>query len=151
MATSDVLKWALTHPPLMAPKYDETTFEFYYNYLDKEKTRDFLLNHYENIESILLETDAMQIIPLLCSSNLTISPQMWKIIRNDLIHMVINTVIETFYAGGHMESHLELDETNHWKMSIEEGRRAIKEDITDQINIFVFKKTAQTCTPYGFI
>ena len=153
ITTTNILQWAFRQPPLLVPKFEEKTFDFYYNCMDKEKTTDFLLNHYHDIETVLQEQNAEQILPMLCLNSCLFeyNPAIWKLICDDLKTIVLTTVIETFYSGGYVESNIELDETNHWKMSIEEGRKAMKEDLENQIHTFVFRKTAQTCTPFGFI
>jgi hypothetical protein len=121
-----LVNWANEQPPLMEPKFSDVTFDFYYNLMDTEKMYPIVDTCMDNC---LTSDCQMEFDKWLRKEYPNLHHLAVQIIASDLKHVVIKAIYDM----------------------IDERKKGSGDIIRDQINTLRFKRTAQTCSPFGFI
>jgi hypothetical protein len=148
--TTEVLQWAISHPPTFEFKYSELTLFFYLNVMDVNKTSSFLLQHYHDIsmiESAIMNNDFNELF--CCELEIYVETNIRQLFLKDITTLLIQLVNHVFLLDDEFVS--TLNENNHLQMSVEDGREHLKDLMETKVKYMQFKRTAQTCTPFGFI
>ena len=117
----------------LGPKYDALRMNTYFR-LDKEKIVNFLADNFTNIEY-----DTQKLSKLI---NITDEQ-----ILEDLKQVLISSLIVNFNGGytkdGYMRKNIQMD--------YEVEKAKLKQILYEQLQNLMFKRTANTSTPYGFM
>jgi hypothetical protein len=125
---SQIIATAFERPPANRPKYDASRMEQYFR-LDKDQIMQILLENCHN--------------PNFYSDELMHPITNDEKILEDLRNLLINTIVEEY---------AELCEKNtHFALKKFLVQIQIKPLLSKNFDELIFKRTANTCTPYGFI
>ena len=117
----------------IGPKYDAFRMNTYFR-LDKEKIVNFLAENWTNVE---YDTQKLSNLINIIDNQ----------ILEDLKQVLINSLIVNFNGGytkdGYMRKNIQID--------YEEEKTKLKLILYHQLETLIFKRTANTSTPYGFI
>ena len=143
---------ALNNPPHFEPRYSPECMDFYLNKFIKPQTVTHLLSNvfnYNKIDFSILNVNEIK--------NLHTR----RMVKQDLLNVLNDAIMETFYKNPPLEVlqdssyNLTFDEEN--ELYIEDGpfddeaKKRLERTLCKHINELVFKRTANTCTPWGFI
>lgn len=142
---------AINKPPHFEPRYSQECMDFYLNKLMKPQTVTYLLSMVSNYNNI----------DTLPQVNEIENPQTRQIVKQDLLNVLDDAIMETFYKNPPLEVledpsyNLTFDEEND--RYIEDGpfdyeaKKRLENTLCKHINELVFKRTANSCTRWGFI
>jgi hypothetical protein len=148
----DITIPALNKPPHFAPKYCHGTMKFYSDVFCKDQAVDHLMSkvsNYDNIDFNLMRLDTIE------------DQQIKNLVKRDLLETLEDAIIETFYKNPTLEEvtapgyDLNFDEEND--RYVEDGlydevaEKKLEIVLSKRIRDLVFKRTANTCTRWGFI
>ena len=118
---------------MFAPRYDPFRMNKYFR-LDKDIIVSFLVDNFTNVEY-----DTKELSKLI---NITDEQ-----ILEDLKQVLISSLIVNFNSGYTMEGNMR----ENIQIDYEEEKAKLKPILYDQLETLLFKRTANTSTPYGFI
>ncbi len=148
----DITIAALNKPPHFEPRYSPECMDFYLNQFIKPQTVTHLISmvaNYDNIDFDRLRVNEIKNI------------QTRKIVKKDLLNVLDDAIVETFYKNPPLEVvsdpsyNLTFDEENDRYVEDgpfdDEAKKRLENTLCKHINELVFKRTANTCTRWGFI
>ena len=143
---------ALNKPPQFEPKYSPECMDFYLNKFLKPQTVTHLLSMVSNYDNI--DFDRLRV-------NEIVNLQTRQMVKQDLLNALDNAIVETFYKTPPLEVledpsyNLTFDEENDRYVEDgpfdDEAKKRLELILCKQINELVFKRTANTCTRWGFV
>jgi hypothetical protein len=143
---------ALHKPPHFEPRYSPESVDFYLNKFMKPQTVTHLrsvASNYNNIDFNRLRVNEIE------------NPQIRLMVKQDLINVLDDAIMETFYKNPPIEElthpsyNLTFNEEN--ERYVEDGpfdneaKKRLEINLCKHINELVFKRTANTCTCWGFV
>jgi len=143
---------ALNKPPHFEPRYSQECMDFYLNKFIKPQTIKHLLSNvsnYDNIDFSGLNVNEIK------------NSHTKRMIKQDLLNVLDHAIVDTFYKNPPLEVledpsyNLTFDEKN--ERYIEDGplddeaKKRLESTLCKHFNELVFKRTANFCTPWGFI
>lgn len=134
LTLADFCDWADHTCPMLEPKYNEWTFDFYYNIFAVEKYKEMIEECF--VKSGNPNVGSYHILQQMEKNNDTahLSHKCMVIITDDLKNVFVKVITKL------------MDLENGEIFSTEWDDILVKE-----LENLRFKRTAQTCTPYGFI
>ena len=148
----DITIPVLNKPPHFEAKYNENSVDYYVNKLMKPQAIAHLLSmvsNYDNIDFHLLKVNEIQ------------NHEVRLMVKQDLLNVLNDSILETFYSSPTLEEvmdpsyNLTIEEEN--ERYVEDGpyddnaKKRLEKKMCEKLNILVFKRTANTCTAWGFI
>ena len=135
---NELVEWAISFPPQMEFKFSQEMMFFYLHHLDVEKTSTFLIEHYHNFDYISHVVINDNFDDFFCHLKYNEKDTIRFHFLNDIRSLLIFLIYELFID-------------NEKVISIDHGRELLKNVMETKVKYLQFKRTAQTCTPYGFI
>lgn len=142
---------ALNKPPHFEPRYSQQCMDFYLNKFIKPQTITHLISMVDNYDNI----------DTLPQVNEIKNPQTRQKVKQDLLNVLDDAIVETFYKNPPLEVvsdpsyNLTFDEENDRYIEDgpldDEAKKRLENTLCKHINELVFKRTANTCTRYGFV
>ena len=148
----DIAFPALNKPPHFEPRYSPEFIDFYLHKFMKPQTVTHLLSMVSNYDNI--DFDRLRVNEI---ENLRTR----QMVKQDLLNILDDAIIETFYKNPPLEVladpsyNLTFDEENDRYVEDgpfdDEAKKRLERTLCKRINELVFKRTANTGTPWGFI